>query len=92
MLIDRAGTGQWEVASSWLASRFDECVPRSIGFSEHRLSGFERDLFTTRWTLLCRIIVCRTAGQDQLEVWLRFLTKVRKTPSWPRSWANFSLL
>ena len=34
-------------------------------------------------------------GIDGVDIWQSLLssgTKVRKTPSWPSSWANFSLL
>jgi hypothetical protein len=41
MLIDRAGVGQWEVVSSWLASRFDECVPRWKTYSVAATLGFD---------------------------------------------------
>jgi hypothetical protein len=85
----------WDVVQVVLLFYLSVSLPLRAGFDIAITPAdwsFYADMFADVFFVLDIALNFRTAYTDAAGVREERPRKVRKTPSWPRSWANFSLL
>ena len=94
-MTDPAFTAEGAVSVPLRAGGISLHAGRTLHGSPHNMSDRPRRVLFLQFTALDAFPLMGIADHESFfgsDVILGEATKVRKTPRWPRSWANFSLL